>query len=406
MHTQSLAGTPIALSREQLYQQVWSTPMRTLAPRYGLSDVGLAKICKRHMIPRPPVGYWSKRAHGKNVPRQPLPPIDEITPTVIRLVEVKDPKPRKPEPREPIDPAVIRLIERFEGGRLAVASDPGRIESPLAIDARASLLRKDAADNREKERGFVATAPIKSKPRFRVRVGQGSVDRAAVILDALVRGLADRGVDLEGWTAAAGTKVPSFVLRDERFTIELTEKRRQVPHELTDDENELLKEWGSGWGIPKFDFVPSGVLHLSISHVELYTGYGWNDTPTRPLERQIPKAIGKLPWLVDLADRTRIQRAQEEIDRAERARLAEERRAREADEARRRWVAERQIEELNGQAERWGAAERLRSFADAAERRGVCPVGDCDLASWLTWARSYADRVDPLGRVPSPRGGA
>jgi len=26
----------------------------------GISDIGLAKICKRHNIPRPGLGYWGK----------------------------------------------------------------------------------------------------------------------------------------------------------------------------------------------------------------------------------------------------------------------------------------------------------------------------------------------------------
>ena len=32
------------ITRKELYTQVWSTPTRTLAAHYGLSDVGLAKI--------------------------------------------------------------------------------------------------------------------------------------------------------------------------------------------------------------------------------------------------------------------------------------------------------------------------------------------------------------------------
>ncbi len=43
----------IKISRSQLYDQVWSVPMWTLAKKYGLSDVGLSKICKKHDIPRP-----------------------------------------------------------------------------------------------------------------------------------------------------------------------------------------------------------------------------------------------------------------------------------------------------------------------------------------------------------------
>ena len=41
------------LKREDLYQEVWSTPMAQLAKKYNMSDTGLAKICKRMEIPRP-----------------------------------------------------------------------------------------------------------------------------------------------------------------------------------------------------------------------------------------------------------------------------------------------------------------------------------------------------------------
>jgi hypothetical protein len=58
-------GTEV--SRQELYAEVWSTPMIKLAKKYGLSDVGLAKVCKRNNIPRPGNGYWAKVAHGKKV---------------------------------------------------------------------------------------------------------------------------------------------------------------------------------------------------------------------------------------------------------------------------------------------------------------------------------------------------
>jgi hypothetical protein len=43
-----------SLSRRQLYDLVWTTPIRKLAREFGLSDVGLAKTCRRYDIPRPP----------------------------------------------------------------------------------------------------------------------------------------------------------------------------------------------------------------------------------------------------------------------------------------------------------------------------------------------------------------
>lgn len=52
-------------TRDELYEEVWSKPMLTLAREYGISDVGLAKICKKMEIPRPERGYWRKIEVGR-----------------------------------------------------------------------------------------------------------------------------------------------------------------------------------------------------------------------------------------------------------------------------------------------------------------------------------------------------
>lgn len=61
-------------AREELYNLVWSEPMSRLAKKLGISDVGLAKACRRANIPAPGLGYWAKLEHGKKVRRLPLPP--------------------------------------------------------------------------------------------------------------------------------------------------------------------------------------------------------------------------------------------------------------------------------------------------------------------------------------------
>src|SRR5271156_3975811 len=65
-------GTRIRLTRAELYEKVWSTPMRTLAEEFNLSDVGLAKICRKHDIPLPPVGYWRQKETGRELTPPPL----------------------------------------------------------------------------------------------------------------------------------------------------------------------------------------------------------------------------------------------------------------------------------------------------------------------------------------------
>jgi hypothetical protein len=61
-------------NREQLYREVWSGPIQRLAAIYGVSDVALAKTCRKLNIPLPGRGYWNKKSANKNVPeRPPLP---------------------------------------------------------------------------------------------------------------------------------------------------------------------------------------------------------------------------------------------------------------------------------------------------------------------------------------------
>jgi len=64
-------GTPV--SREALYEAVWADAVTVVAPRYGLSDVGLVKICKKLGIPVPPRGYWAKVKARRPTHKLPLP---------------------------------------------------------------------------------------------------------------------------------------------------------------------------------------------------------------------------------------------------------------------------------------------------------------------------------------------
>src|SRR5580704_15065238 len=63
--------------RDALYEEVWSTPMKTLAQKYGISDVGLAKVCRKLTIPLPGRGYWARKQAGQKVTQAPLPQVKE-----------------------------------------------------------------------------------------------------------------------------------------------------------------------------------------------------------------------------------------------------------------------------------------------------------------------------------------
>src|SRR5271155_470377 len=59
----------VRLTREELYEKMWSRPAIALAEEFGISGRGLGKICSRFEIPVPPRGYWTKLAAGKRVTR-------------------------------------------------------------------------------------------------------------------------------------------------------------------------------------------------------------------------------------------------------------------------------------------------------------------------------------------------
>lgn len=61
------------VSRDELYELVWSTPARTLASSFNVSDSYLARVCAALNIPRPAPGYWQKKAVGKDAPKPDLP---------------------------------------------------------------------------------------------------------------------------------------------------------------------------------------------------------------------------------------------------------------------------------------------------------------------------------------------
>ena len=57
--------------RGRLYEEVWSESAEKIATRYGISGVMLGKVCRQLNVPKPPRGYWAKKAAGKALPRRP-----------------------------------------------------------------------------------------------------------------------------------------------------------------------------------------------------------------------------------------------------------------------------------------------------------------------------------------------
>lgn len=86
------------LTRQELHDLVWATPMFDLAKQFNLSDNGLRKVCKKHAIPVPKMGYWQKVRCGKPPSKSPLPPSKGTDVVAINIL---------PRSKENLDPVLI-----------------------------------------------------------------------------------------------------------------------------------------------------------------------------------------------------------------------------------------------------------------------------------------------------------
>src|ERR1035437_8584865 len=131
------------VNRETLYRVAWETPMSALAERYGISDVALAKICRKLKVPVPPRGYWARIRNGQRVTKPKLPQLPSGTPETATIAPVRDRS---------------RLIPEAVIEQLAFEADPkNRISTehfnrhlhPLVAATKAILQDKVARVHRE-----------------------------------------------------------------------------------------------------------------------------------------------------------------------------------------------------------------------------------------------------------------
>jgi hypothetical protein len=168
---QANADGSITLSREELYERVWTTPIVHVAEEFKLSGTGLAKICWRHRVPRPGRGYWAKKARGHAVRKPDLPRMDaaELCSVTIR-----------PEPRSPTRDATTPLAPEPPEPRILVGE---RLLNPHPLVARTKV-----ALEREKPDKYGLAWAHRDAKALNVTVAPESIGRAMRIMDALLKG--------------------------------------------------------------------------------------------------------------------------------------------------------------------------------------------------------------------------
>lgn len=336
------------LTREQLYELVWSEPISIVAPRLGLSDRGLAKACERLHVPRPGRGYWEKKRSGKRVRQPPLRPLPEGF-RGRRFVETRVKVARVMHSDEVAD---RRRFEAEEANRIQVLDNPGRYH-PLVRKTRVAL--QGRANSRT------------DADRLNVAVDKSARARALRILDALIKGLERRGFGVrirDGETLVT--------LGDVDLSIRLEERSRR-------QEVQVTHSWGT---YRRYEFHPTGELSLKILDYQVGdVRKTWADGKRQKVEDCLNAFVVGLVAAAESKRRYIKAREEERRVQAERE-LAE--RSRKLNEA----VQKRRVAKFVQWAEDWQQLRLLKRYL-AAVRRATGPTPTKEVAQWLEWAEGY-----------------
>ena len=60
-----MSGEQVTLTRELLYELVWSKPKTAVGEELGISDVAVGKICRKLSVPMPQQDYGLRTKRAK-----------------------------------------------------------------------------------------------------------------------------------------------------------------------------------------------------------------------------------------------------------------------------------------------------------------------------------------------------
>lgn len=345
--------------------------MQTVAARYGISGVGLGKVCRRHRIPVPGRGYWQQVRAGHRRKQKELPPLNgkEKADTVVLT-------PRTPSAR------------RTQESALPVM----QVEVSQELVAPHREVEKALRSLRGARKGEWGVLVPRAARRLDIRVTAGCLDRALRIMDAVLK-----AAETLGHRVAITAEPPQracLQVNGEEIRFSLQEQLERVAHRSTPDDR--FKAIAQSWfQPPKFDYVPTGRLQLKIESSDGGRNR-WSDGKRRTLEDHLGHFLRGLT----LAAEARVAGRARAAEYEQRRREETERRI-EAD--RRRWEEKRREEALLRQVRDWITARDVRLYLIELRKaaRVMVPsnLGVDSAESWISWAASYAQRLDPVSQA-------
>jgi hypothetical protein len=410
---------PISLSREDLYELSWSKPMSDLAKDFGISDVALAKRCKRLGIPVPGRGYCARVDAGQSPYRPKLagrepqwgddnaltvaPSMGAYTATILASEEAQE----KLDTATPESiPARIAALAINQTASILELLPPVKRTAMRAKHAR----RSELSFERGEKTGAVIALDVTSAVLDRALLFADTLLRAAAALgwvfdDALVlrkqQGLL-RQAEERKTPSGAGDKKESepydgrLLVGGEQVALRIEERFRDEPIEPTAAQLAREKREYS-YHAPRKVAVATGALRLV--RLDTFCTWGepdrrsWYDRKGKRVEEQVPEI---LLGFYELALSIKERRGKAEREAREREEAEHRRKEQEAI----REANSKLIAQLERDAGAWHRARYLRRYIQAARRtlegRELLASFRQQTVTYLDWAERYVSQLDPL----------
>lgn len=361
------------LSREQLYELIWANPAVKLAAKLGISDVALAKHCKKLKVPRPPRGYWAKVAAGRKLKKPGLPQLPSLSTFMA----------------EPSSEAQSQLS--FQLPQNSRRLHPQARELLLAL--------KNATPDSERRyqvSGQSFPSVIVSKPL---------IEKAARALHVIIVAAETQGVPFR--RARSKYDIAYFEKDHSRLHITIEEeivsiKQAAVPP----DKRRPPWEWQTRQPEPK---APSGKLTFSIQkdhyNHNRRLDQSWTEGSDAPLEETLRQAAEGICQHYRDLERKRIEDAEQrrkDNEEYEKKRLVEQKREH---EGKLKKIAQTRAADLVKASEWRRLQQTTAAFVAECEQRWLDQSGGLDPAqqAWLAWAKGQILNMCPFeSNYPDP----
>lgn len=405
------------ITRAELYERVCSSPLSKIAHELGMSGTALAAICKKHQVPYPGSGYWTRKSLGLAVELPPLPDGDNETIDVGPLTPRKSstaPR-RKSIPQKSRDeakpirravrhPLLISVEASFRKTRDIEEGEflrPWKRILPDVIASEPSLNRAIDIANElytalDREGHRVLVAPPQKKMR-RVEIKEQGTPYKERRYGRYHTGsiwAPDRPTITYIGTVPIGLALTEMTQRATMRYIDGTYYREDSKVVRSAKPRQLVNSWTTEQDLPcgRFRLVAYSPLHGVDWHVT------WQESAQHPIGTMISQIIKKLEGSADKLRRLMTAAEEEAAQQQREWEEMWERHRREEDE---RCVAQALTEsrqQLAELIEKWGKAMAVeRFFAEAEERlQSVQGERQQHLKGRLSLARSMLGTLDPL----------